>query len=497
MKRMIIALLLLAGVLLQNTMVVAAEKGLTLYPVADNYVDSKYPNLGHYGSTSVLYVGNSYDHAQNIWGSERIYIRFDLGDLPRNRMVARATLTLWQFYAPATNQTYEAHRVLDTWNETKQNWNSQPQWASAKTSETIAPSHADVIVEWDITSDVQAWYSGQAPNYGTMIKAAKEERAQDASSGFWSREYPIDSHEEWRPKLVIVLQPEPSSTYVVTIAVSGLPNATLVQISVDGESYGQVSPSRYETLTFDRGTTHTIAVDQLVPGVPGVRYRCDNNETEVHAAGSHVFTYSVEYLVTFLMEPSSFFQAASTGWYRPNSTLSMKRTGPDVAYTAMGTRFVFDAWYVNDEKLAVEPTTVVVDRPTTLEGRYRTEYYLNVTSPIGSTEGSGWYAKDSIVFFSIDRRIVRAEGLLGMLGVKRSFMKWVGSGSFVGIPVEPRGSLVIREPTTIQTVWQDDWSEALVNMTILLILAVLVGVGVIVRGRRPRRGRSPTKASST
>jgi hypothetical protein len=163
----------------------------------------------------------------------------------------------------------------------------------------------------------------------------------------------------------------------------------------------------------------------------------------------------------------------------------VKRIGQDVAYTSPGTRLVFDAWYLNGEKLAVEPTTIIVNGPATLERRYRTEYYLNVTSPIGSTEGSGWREKDSTAIFSIDKRTALAEGLPGILGVKRSFIRWVGSDNFLGIPVEPRGSLIVRQPTTIEAVWQNDWSEALVNLLIiLLILAVLVGVVLAARSRR-------------
>jgi len=173
MKHVMIAFLLIAGAFLQNLSVVAAQTNVTLYPVADNYADGKYP-ARTYGYESFLYVGNKYDRGQKIWGSERIYIRFDLTELPKNFVLARATLRLWQYYAPSVNQTYEAHRVLGKWIETAQNWDDQPEWAAAATSATVAPARTEVAVEWDITSDVKAWRDGEAPNYGTMIKVAKE-----------------------------------------------------------------------------------------------------------------------------------------------------------------------------------------------------------------------------------------------------------------------------------------------------------------------------------
>ena len=82
-RGLLVALLLFAAMLGQNFALATSLGIVTLYPVADNYADSKYPQLGMYGHMSFLYVGNSYDHVQNLWGSERIYIRFDLSVFPK------------------------------------------------------------------------------------------------------------------------------------------------------------------------------------------------------------------------------------------------------------------------------------------------------------------------------------------------------------------------------------------------------------------------------
>jgi opacity protein-like surface antigen len=491
MKSLILAVLLVTSAVLASLAPASAQTSVTLFPAADNYVDSKYPNLGRYGRVSALYVGNSYDHAQGLWGSERIYIRFDLPSLPKHRLIAHATLVLWQYNPPKSNQTYEAHRVLGDWNETTQNWDSQPAWSPTKTSEAVATTRgaqgAEVTVEWDVTSDVKAWYTGGAVNYGIMIKVAKEEHAEDASSGFWSREYPEESV---KPRLNLVLQPEPGLSYVVTVGVEGLPNGTSSTMTVDGQTYGSLYPGRVENITFDRGTAHMIAVSGFISGPQEVRYRCESNETRVSVDTSHVFVYSAEYFVTFSAEPSNLFQTPPTGWYADNATLTVNRTGPDLINTAPGARLVFDAWYMNSQRLMAEPTRVVVRGPITLQGRYRTEYYLNVTSPIGKTAGSGWYAKDSVASFSVDRSAAPPEGYLGLLGLKRQFMQWRGSGNFMGLPVETQGSLIMKEPTLIEAVWQDDYSAVILNITVLLLVIVILCAGMIVttRKRRSRRG---------
>jgi hypothetical protein len=48
----------------------------------------------------------------------------------------------------------------------------------------------------------------------------------------------------------------------------------------------------------------------------------------------------------------------------------------------------------------IKPTLVLVSGTGIVEGRYRTEYYLNVTSPAGKAEGSRWYTKGSVASLS-------------------------------------------------------------------------------------------------
>ena len=484
MKRLIVALLLVTSILLQSTSFAVGQASTTLYPIADNYADSKYPERGHYGKTPVLYVGNSYDHAQDIWGSERIYIRFNLNELPKQHVILHAALILWQFYAPKTNQTYETHRVLGDWNETTQNWNTQPAWSTEKTSEANAPAIDGVAVEWDITKDVQAWYGGQAPNYGTMIKVATEEHAEDASSGFWSKDYTFDSHEEWKPRLVVTLEPLPSVAYSVTVSIAGLTVPLSTTIYADGQRYGSASSDKSEAILFLQGTSHNITVSKHVTGSTGVRYTCEANQVQVSVAASYVFTYNMEYEVTFLADPPDLFQLPSSGWYKAGEELALGRTGPDVIDTAPSVRLVFEGWTLNSQRLTNEPKTIVVDRPIVLEARYRTEYYLNVTSPIGTTKGSGWCAKYSTASFSVDMNTYPAPGFLGLLGVKYSFVRWVGSNNFIGTPESPQGSAVVMEPATVEAVWQEDWSSAFANMFLIFIVLVACVIIVVVRKRR-------------
>jgi hypothetical protein len=484
MRGLVVTLLLFTAILGQNLTLAAGLDNVTLYAAADNYADSKYPQLGTYGHVPVLYVGNSYDHVQDVWGSERIYIRFDISSLPKGRVIQNATLRLWQFYAPASPQEYEVHRVLGDWKEGTENWNNQPAWDSTTTSTTVAPDRTEVAVEWDITRDVQAWISGQAKNYGIMIKAAKEQRAEDASSGFWSREYPVGSHEEWRPALIISVQPPPSLTYTVSVSIAGLPGALATAVAVDGQPYKSVTVENDTVITFDHGTIHTIEVPSVVLGAPNVRYVCDLREIRASDTTSHMFTYATEYYVSVTTEPKDFFETTAVGWYRSGAVFSVRRTGPDVISTTQGTRIVFDAWYVNGQKTNAELRTIVVDEPLTLKGLYRTEYFLNVTSPFGATSGSGWYPKDSVASFSIDRTVVPTSGVFGVLGLRKAFIGWSGSQDFLGLTDEADGSVIMRGPTTVTATWGEDWSNVLSTVLVLVLVVTVVVVLGFARSRR-------------
>ena len=407
--------------------------------------------------------------------------------LPKGIVIQNATLRLWQFYAPASPQEYEVHRVLGDWKEGTENWNNRPAWDSATTSTAVAPDRTEVAVEWDVTKDVQAWLSGQAKNYGIMIKATKEQRVQDASSGFWSREYPVGSHEEWRPALIISVQTPTSLTYTVSVSVAGLPGALATAVAVDGQLYKSVTVGNGTMITFDRGTVHTVEVAGVVIGAPNVRYVCDVTEITASDTSSHVFTYATEYYVNVTTEPKDFFETAAVGWYRSGAVFSVKRTGPDVINTTQGTRMVFDGWYLNGQRANFDLGTIVVDEPLAIKGLYRTEYFLNVTSPFGATSGSGWYPKDSVASFSIDRTMVPMSGVFGVLGLRKTFIGWSGSQDFLGLPDEAHGSVTMRAPTTVTATWGEDWSSVLpIVLVLVLVAAVAVALG-FARSRRTLR----------
>lgn len=187
----------------------AVESILIIQPsIADTFVNSMY--LQHkygeepHGYLWAIFAGNLYAEYDSFkgYGSARIYIRFNTTSIPKDANILSANMCLHMYDPPKTAQEFAAYRVLSDWDQHKLIWKIQPLVTKVPTSTTtINPTPSQAWVCWDITSDLKIWHSGQAKNYGTMIKIKRETNASDQTASFNPRE--TLGSEELRPKLVI------------------------------------------------------------------------------------------------------------------------------------------------------------------------------------------------------------------------------------------------------------------------------------------------------
>jgi len=207
-----IALILALTIGLSNLNVAyAVQSTLIIQPsTGDTYANSFdviiHTAPGH-GEDLGMFVGNCYFAPEKLYGSARSYIRFNLTEIPSEFEILRAYLKLYMYgQAPASPQIYEAYRITSDWSEHWLNWTVQPSYASCPTNyTTINPTPSNGWISWDITEDVKAWYSGSAPNYGTMLKIKFERNASDEVAAFYPREI---RYGDLRPKLEITLEGE-------------------------------------------------------------------------------------------------------------------------------------------------------------------------------------------------------------------------------------------------------------------------------------------------
>ena len=453
---------------------------MTLGAAADTYADSMYPKQA-YGNRQVLYVGNSYDQAQNLSGPARIYIQFDLSTVPEHALVLSAEILLYQMYAPASAQTYEVHIVQSPWNEYAMNWTTQPPSDAAVISSTQAPAINDVWISWNVTSVVQGWVNGDAQNYGFMIRIHDEKTGTaNEASGFYSRQYP---KEEVKPRLRILCQNNPPFTYLSTVHVSGLPAEMSNVISADDGTRTQVSGEGTAYFLFESGTKHVIRANEYLNATESVRYRAKIYSIVVNASDADfTITYEPQFLIVVRSEPAGLIQREWSDWYDWGSGIETP-LAREVAYNESDMRILFDAWYVNGERESGNPIHFSVNGPATVSARYATTYNVTVSSPFGVPLGSGWDAAGSSAEISVTPTYVPSEGMLGYLGLGMTFDHWSGSSD----STSPKTTITVKGPIQATAVWREDRSRFITGVAVIIVLLLML----TLLSRRLRHSRSP------
>jgi len=139
-------------------------------PTDDTFVVEGYPNtVVDSGTGYCLYVG--WD--EQVYLSERTYLKFDLNIIPDYAIIDNAYLWLYNRYPPSIGEypytskdiTVEACRVEnDAWLENELTWNiaeaNHPPVGSAIDTQTILSTDTDHWEYWDVTSYVQSEVAG-------------------------------------------------------------------------------------------------------------------------------------------------------------------------------------------------------------------------------------------------------------------------------------------------------------------------------------------------
>ena len=165
---------------------------------ADAYVDQS--NAGtNFGAAASLHV-----RTQNGNKNKRTFVKHDLAScgIPASARVTTATLKLYLATAPAATRTYDLARVSAAWGEGTITWTNQPAVGAVSTS-TATGTTSGVTLQWNVTSDVQAWVSGTANN-GFRIADSSEGQNPAREGQFDSREGATPSQ---RPNLLVSYYP--------------------------------------------------------------------------------------------------------------------------------------------------------------------------------------------------------------------------------------------------------------------------------------------------
>jgi len=134
--------------------------------VSEDTFNYEYSPNSNYNGFGALQINNRTGYR------ERIFVKFDLSQIPSNATIQEAKLYLYWYQtvngSPAGKQV-DVHHITANWSETTLTWNNSPSYESTPIASANFPSSFGWIV-FDVTSDLQAIINGQKSNYGWMEK---------------------------------------------------------------------------------------------------------------------------------------------------------------------------------------------------------------------------------------------------------------------------------------------------------------------------------------
>jgi len=149
-----------------------------------------------------------------------------------------------------------------------------------------------------------------------------------------------------------------------------------------------------------------------------------------------------------------------------------------------GTRRVFKEW---KDGYQYNSRQVTLSTDTTLYVTYETQCFLSVDSREKVTlVGQGWYKEGSTATISLDPTEVQVEGILGLLGARRMFDRWIGD-DYQTIARTPSAAVMIRDrPQTVRAEWRTDYGYVYINMGIMTaVIIVIIAVLLMISRRKP------------
>jgi M6 family metalloprotease-like protein len=152
-------------------------------------------------------------------------------------------------------------------------------------------------------------------------------------------------------------------------------------------------------------------------------------------------TLSVDFSLQFLLslEPNGGITSMG-GWYDSGTPVTITATSPSNVVNGQS-RSIFLSWSGDIESNSTT-MTVTMTRPYHMIANWKTQYYLNVQSPLAAA-GAGWYDANARAVISLNSPVATGNG------VRYVFVKW--SGDLSG--ENQSQSIIMSGPKLVSALW--------------------------------------------
>jgi len=214
-------------------------------------------------------------------------------------------------------------------------------------------------------------------------------------------------------------------------------------------TFDGVAYSTSQTFWTAPGSYHTVGVEGLQSGLPGVRYRF--SRWSDGGAATHVIRFSGAMLLEALFTSEYYLTIESPvpgtvgeGWYPEGSWVAASVTYPVYA-TGAGERLAFRGWTGDASGAGWTSDPILMDGPKRAVADYGAQVYLDVSSAYGVVTGTGWYDVGSNAVASVSTSIVDLSP-----GTRVVFQGWSGDATGTATTSDP---IPMVRPKVVVALW--------------------------------------------
>ena len=229
----------------------------------------------------------------------------------------------------------------------------------------------------------------------------------------------------------------------VALSISGVPVSQCITVKWSTSLQAFEQPACAAMQWYVRGVVGTtIEVNPKIFNIEaGTRYLLisENNTWTVTSPASIPVNYVEQF---FLSASSQYGSVAGEGWYNSNS-IAYASLDTTIVDRAPNSRVRFLQW-TGDASGSQFPVPVVMDHPRQVSASWTAQYYVSVTTPLATAQGSGWYDEGTYANLSLDQTLVSGQPL-----IRYRFSGWSGSTSGQATPL----TVYVDGPKSIQASW--------------------------------------------